>query len=416
MREGITLSPTDRKIGTFLLFSSLIFYYVRPQEFIPGLDVIPIAGAFVYGCSLWGLFHLRKAVFRTPIVIVLVIGVIASLSAIGATNVVALKISIYHIFHFFPLCVAMYVLTDTSNRLDRLLKLWLIIYFLVAVITIAKGGLGPGNFVFDPNDTSLALAMGLPYFVYLAQSKNMSRRHRWLLRMAAIILVIAIVSTRSRGGFVGLAGVVLAFWWLSRQRIKLAIIAMVAVFVLGGVMLSILPDDYQNEIVSIGDAENSTRAERIRTWEIAWVMYKDNPVLGVGAGNFKFNVNTYQRQVSWWTGHERSLQGRVTHSVYFQIISELGTVGAIAFGFIMFVKPFRLYGRRNKLVKEKQLGSRPYLHYQLLMVSMGAFLLSGAFISVAYYPHLAIWIAMYTLVTERAQEENESSVGAVESI
>ena len=412
-REDITLSPRDRKFGTFLLFSALIFYYVRPQEFIPGLDAIPIAGAFVYGCSLWGLFHLRKAVFRTPIVIVLVIGIIVSLSAIGATNVNALKASIFHIFQLFPLCVTMYILTDTSNRLDRLLQLWLVIYFFVAVITIARGGLGPGNFVLDPNDTSLALAMGLPYFVYLAQSKKMSQRHRWLLRMAAIIVVVAIVSTRSRGGFVGLAGVVLAFWWLSRQRIKLAIISIVAVSVFGGIMLSILPDDYQREIVSIVDDESSTRVERLRTWEIAWLMYKDNPVIGVGAGNFMYNAATYQRQTSWWTDHEKSLQGRVTHSVYFQIISELGTVGAIAFGFIMFVSPLRLYGRRNKLVREKQLGSRTYLHYQILMVSMGAFLLSGAFISVAYYPHLAVWITMYSLVIEGAQEEKKSSVGAV---
>jgi len=386
------------------MYAALVFDYVRPQEYIPGLGAIPIAGASIYGFGVWGIFHLRKEVFQSPVVVVLAFGIIAGVSGIGAINVGAYKLSVSYILQVFPACAAIYVLVDTTDRLRELLKLWAAIYFAIAVITIANGGLGPGDFVRDPNDTSLALSMGLPYLVYLAGFSNVSIRNRRQLWVVASILVIAIIATRSRGGFVGLAGVSLGLWWLSQRRVKLAVIAISTFAVLGGAVLSFLPDGYTDELASIGDAQDDTRVERIRTWEIAWVTYKHNPVIGVGAGNFMYNAGDYQRMTSWWTGYEKSLHGRVTHSAYFQILSELGTVGVLVFGYVMFVMPLKLYRRRNELLKAQLNETRDFLHFQILMISMGAFLLSGAFISVAYYPHLPIWITMYAIILREARE------------
>ena len=410
------LSEGDRKLGKFLLYTGLLCQWVRPQEFIPGLGSVPIAGFFIYSIALWTLFHLRGELFRSPLVIVVILGVISALSGIDAINVGGYKQAIKYITFVFPQCAAIYLLANTPDRVESFLRYLALLYFLIAVITIANGGLGPGSFVRDPNDTSLALSMGLPFFVYMALSRTPTKTQKRLLWIAAGIVIVAIIATRSRGGFIGLAGVMLGMWWLSRKRLKIAILTLLAATMLGGTVVSILPEDYVQEIVSIaepeGDPEEDTRVERLRTWEIAWLMYLDNPVIGVGVGSFMFNVIDYQRLTSWATGWEKSLHGRAAHSTYFEILAETGTVGFLAFGYIMFVLPLRLYARRNRILKREYSDPRSYLYLQILMISMLAYVLAGAFLSVTHYPHIGLWIALYVIVTRATPEWTGDTSGA----
>lgn len=406
---GGELSETDRKIGTFLLYAGLLCQWVRPQEVIPGLGSIPIAGVLIYSIAVWTAFHLRRELFQSPFAIILVIGGICAISGIGAVNVGAYKQAIKYIFFVFPQCAAIYLLMNTPDRVESFLRYLALLYFLIAVITIANGGLGPGSFVRDPNDTSLALSMGLPFFVYMALSKTPTKTQRRLLWIAAGVVVLAIIATRSRGGFVGLAGVIAGMWWLSRKRLKFAVLGLLAAVLLGGTIVSILPDDYVEEIVSIGDPEEDTRVERLHTWEIAWLMYLDNPVIGVGVNNYMFNVIDYQRLTSWSTGNERSLHGRAAHSTYFELLAETGTIGFLVFAYIMFLLPLKLYARRNRILKHGYSDSRSYLYLQILMISMLGYVLAGTFISVTHYPHIGLWIALFAVVTRAVPEWVESS-------
>ncbi|WP_405230021.1 O-antigen ligase family protein [Lentisalinibacter sediminis] len=405
---GNALPEWDRKIGTFLLYGYLIFEYVRPQEIAPAFAAIPIAGAFIYGCAVWGLFHIRSSTLRSPLGLILLFAIVCGISAIDAVNLLAYKIAIQYFFPTLPLCASIYILIDSPERIFRFVNFWIFLYFLIAVVTIINGGLGPGDFIKDPNDTSLALNMGLPFIVYSAFRPDISRARKLVLSVVAVVVVFAIIYTQSRGGFVGLASVLFGFWFLSRKKIRLALISIVGALALSGGILSVLPEGYVDEIMSISDREESTRVERLWTWEMAWIMYKDNPVFGVGAGQFAFNAGTYQRMTSWWTGVEKSLHGRVTHSVYFQILSELGTAGAIVFGYVMFYLPLRLYSKFRRCNLKEEECPIYIKYYQMLMVSMAAFLSSGAFISVAYYPHLPIWITLFAIFLRFERQRNKS--------
>ncbi len=403
---GQSLTEGDRKLGNFLLYSYLFFLYVRPQEYIPGLSLVPIPGMLSLLLSLWGAFHLRRPTFNSPIRIILIIGLLMLISAVGAVNTVAYKMSIKYLTEYLPQCVALFVLVDSKERILKLMNLWCLIYFCMALITIKNGGRGPGDFTNDENDAALALSMGIPfvfYSIWYMQKSTLSVYFKWL---TLLFLLIAIIATDSRGGFLGAVAALLIIWWLSQNRTKRALQIALGGVIFGGIVLLMIPRTYIEDMRSIDDPEDSTRIERLHSWEIAWIMYKDNPILGVGAGNFAWNAAKYQRDTSWWVEGAKSLQGRKAHSVYFQVLADLGTIGALIYVYVMVVLPLRLYKFRKTLIKNSE-NKFVRLLASTLIASMGAYIVSGAFISVAYYPHMSIWIVIYAVILRYADALNK---------
>ena len=268
----------------------------------------------------------------------------------------------------------------------------------MALITIINGGTGPGDFTSDENNAALALTMGIPLAFYSIWYSTLTKKQEYFRWVVVVLLLAATVATGSRGGFLGLVAALGLIWWFSKNRLKVAAWGATVAIVGGGFVISLLPSVYVADLRSITDTQDSTRVERLNTWEVAWIMYKDNPVLGVGAGNFYYNAGKYQRQASWWTEGQKSLQGRVTHSIYFQVLSELGSIGALIYMYIMFVLTSKLYRLRNRSRHDTEDDRFLELLCQTLIVSMGTFAVSGAFLSAAYYPHIPIWITMYAIV------------------
>jgi O-antigen ligase len=148
---------------------------------------------------------------------------------------------------------------------------------------------------------------------------------------------------------------------------------------------------------SINDKEDGTRIERFHTWEIGWEMFKDKPIFGVGAGSFANTSHLYEAKTSWYTGHEKSLSGRAAHSLYFQVIPELGIIGICIFAYILFYLPLSLIGRARSLSYENKEERLKKIYLNILITSMAGYVIAGAFISVAYYPHMPMWLIMFSI-------------------
>lgn len=395
--QVLNLSNSDRMIGTFLVFAHLFFMYVRPQEYIPGIGLLRPAGIAQILVICWGVFHIRGFLLRSPLVIMLILACIFALGGISAINVSAYKLAIKYVTQFFPIGVAIYLIVSNREYLLRFINLWCIIYFFVAVITIGNGGRGPGNFTMDENDAALALCMGLPIVFFSIYIPGISSRTKYIRMFIALSIVAGIIVTSSRGGFLGLISVLLGIWWLSGRRLKIAVKALIIGALFSSIVLSILPEGYVEDMQSISNTEDDTRVERFRSWHIAWLMYLDNPVLGVGAGNYMWNSGTYQKLLPDYQVGEKSLTGRVTHSMYFQLLSEVGTLGSFFYFYVIFYFPLKLYRylKNNREETDDQILAR--LVAKMLTVSMLTYIVSGAFISVAYYPHFPIWLIFYAV-------------------
>jgi len=188
------------------------------------------------------------------------------------------------------------------------------------------------------------------------------------------------------------------------------------------VAVLVAPSSYWDEVRSITEEGTSkgTGAERIYTWGVGWHMFLDNPVMGVGQGNFPYAFRKYEVEVGHGEEgyHGRSVAGRAAHSIYFTMLPELGIVGTgiiLLMVFHMF-KDLKAINSRSgrsgprKYRRPNPLSNRNYALALGLEGGLISFLISGAFISVLYYPN--VWVLMgfiASLKTISSQETDPSS-------
>jgi O-antigen ligase len=239
--------------------------------------------------------------------------------------------------------------------------------------------------------------VGIPYVFYAAFLPDCTKKWRYFCYITLILMLLGVVLSSSRGGFLGVIAVFGAMWWLSVKRGKIAMAGCLIGIVAGSVLLSLLPPAYLADMESINDKEDGTRIERFHTWEIGWEMFKDKPIFGVGAGSFANTSHLYEAKTSWYTGHEKSLSGRAAHSLYFQVIPELGIIGICIFAYILFYLPLSLIGRARSLSYENKEERLKKIYLNILITSMAGYVIAGAFISVAYYPHMPMWLIMFSI-------------------
>jgi len=391
---------TIPKYAVFLVYAYLFVYYTRIQDNIPGLAGFPWVGVLFLLVSILGfcqLFTNKNNFFTMHVGLVFWLGIAFGISGIGAVSTIAYKMSINWILEIFMQCVALVIVFSSISHFKKLHHFWVVIYCVMAIFTLKNAPSGPGDFTSDANDACLALGMGIPFAFYALFQKNLSNKRRFFYCAALALLFLGIIATSSRGGFLGMLAGLLAIWWMTQRRLKVAMFAVLGGLIAGGMFLSFIPQDYVEDMESMNDTEDSTRVERLRTWEISWEMFKDNPLLGVGAGNFPNTVHLYQHKTSWWTGREKSLSGRQSHSLYFQVLPDLGLTGISIYFYIMCVLPLKLLRltKRFDVDDPEQLPIK--LFCQALIAAMAVYAVAGMFISVAYYPHVPIWLAMYTI-------------------
>jgi hypothetical protein len=404
MSLGISFATTGEKSTSqfivFLAYAYLFVFYTRIQDNIPGLSSFPWVGALSFLFAIlggWLFLTSKKGLLTAPVGLVFWLGILFGISGIGAVSVVSYQLSIQWALEIFMQCAAWVIVFSSVDRFHKLHHFWVIIYCVMAIFTIKNAPSGPGYFTQDANDACLALGMGIPFAFYALYQKNVSNKRRYFYCTVLVLLFVGIVATSSRGGFLGMVAGLLAIWWMGRNRLKVAMLGLLGVSIAGGAFLSFMPEDYVKDMQSINDTENNTRIERLRTWEIGLEMFKANPILGVGAGNFPNTVHLYQHKTSWWTGRERSLSGRQAHSIYFQVLPDLGLVGLSIYFYIMCILPLRLLRMTKRFDTADPSQLQLKLFCQALIASMAVFAIAGAFISVAYYPHIPIWLAMYTI-------------------
>lgn len=314
------------------------------------------------------------------------------------------------IMYLFAIVIPISMGFADRRNLNRLITLFTISGFALTLWGITHSGRGPGGHLGDENDLCLVLIFLLPFsLLYSSSKKNYFAKLFGLT--SGILLILGIVATQSRGGFLGFVALVFFQFVLSNKKIKwIAVACFVAL-----VSLPFVPKQYYAEINSISTeakTNSGTIDERLRTWKMVMRMWQDpkNMPFGVGLENSKWNFKNYQEPGSGET--IKSLAGRATHSLYFQILGDLGIWGIVFFitCFYICIKQLRQVKREaiecsNNLIKlESRAENRSLitlLHDEVrFVIAFSIALLSSWFgvlaaavgISVAYYPTL--WIMM----------------------
>jgi hypothetical protein len=141
----------------------------------------------------------------------------------------------------------------------------------------------------------------------------------------AALMLATIVATKSRGGFLGLGAMLLVVAYytikVKPQWIFAGILALT-------VSVPMLPQSFWDRMDSITNAETDptgSREARIRLMEQALQVFVDNPLTGIGAGQFEN-----------YDGPDALERNRATHNVWLQVAAELGMFGLLIFAYLVF--------------------------------------------------------------------------------
>lgn len=210
----------------------------------------------------------------------------------------------------------------------------------------------------NPNAYSQALVVLVPLALdrLWHEKKTMARV---LAGYALAVSTLSIFFTYSRNGFLTLL-LTLAFLVIMRRP---SFIPLVLSGVLIVLLIQFLPASYTERIATLFQfssgsanqvADESFRG-RISENTAAWMMFRDNPLFGVGLNNFQINYQSYSRQI----GLDPRRDERSPASFYLELLSEQGLVGTTIFlVFMVFI--FRgLWNayRRFKQIRMDDVGS-----------------------------------------------------------
>jgi len=379
-------------------FSLILFYlfleYGRPQMLLPFLDPLhlPAITILMLGLSTFfsGRFRFRETQSKLYMLLLLLMIVHGP---IAVNNYWALMIFITMSLTFIVFIAISNVVND-DDKFKKMVSVWLAIHLFLAVVGIMKKGVGIGGFLADENDFCLALNMIIPFSFFFAVSESGKKRIFYILITCLFLFVVFL--TNSRGGFVGLCTTGIYCWLRSKNKMAVTVLVLfLAIFT-----VSIAPKGYWERIDSITEEGTTAGTGELRMyhWRIAWVMFLDNPIIGVGQGNYPWEFRKYEIKAGFEEGiRGRSLAGRAAHSIYFTILSELGIVGALLFLGMLYknIKDLNYIKKISLKNKGKGPGVKLGKHYYIALALEGSlitYLVSSAFISTFYYPNF--WILM----------------------
>jgi O-antigen ligase len=234
-----------------------------------------------------------------------------------------------------------------------------------------------GTFLGDGNDYSLSMCILIPLMTEVALSAK-GRLTKALSWLAVAVIIIAIVATQSRGGTIGIAAILAYLWWRSPKKIVTA----VAIALVGAMVVLYAPSQYFQRMSTMTGAQLDGSAQgRIDAWSGAIGMGAQNPVLGIGAGEFG---------PRW---------GKTAHSTYMLALAELGIPGFICVVVLVFGNIRSNMRLRKRLLSGDDTGQVPDRIRTLRLLDMSnagmvGFAVTGAFLSATYYPHMYVLTAL----------------------
>lgn len=258
----------------------------------------------------------------------------------------------------------------------------------------------------DNNHMAMILIMVMPLILYLYQYAKYK-----LARLAYggvfFVTCLAIVATGSRGALITLLAVGAWLILLSRRK---AIFITIAVFV-GTLIVALAPASWSDRMSTIQDAEHdSSFMGRVIAWKRASAIALDHPIYGGGfhAGQDPQLYLDYNGQQGLLGFVETPLghYAAATHSIYFEVLGDLGFLGLLLFMLLMFY-PFWIRLQIKHLAKtigETANWARDCS--DMLAASMLAFLVGGAALSAAYFelPYIIVMVMQVLyLVLKREQ-------------
>ncbi|WP_448565125.1 putative O-glycosylation ligase, exosortase A system-associated [Thalassotalea ganghwensis] len=314
-----------------------------------------------------------------------------------------LKITLLFFFCIFIVTKALHINT----------LLWALVFsigFLAALESlkyIASGGGHnikglSGHVLGDRNEFALSINMLIPLMYYLAHISK-KKLIKIGLNCTIVLCVIAIIGTDSRGGLLALLVVAGYFWWQSKRKILYIVLFSAAI----GIGSNFVPEEWTNRMNTIESAtEDSSFLGRVLAWKTSILIANDHLFTGGGFKSTQHSLvwHSYQGYAHFNNIVDTSNMGNVgykaAHSIYFQVLGDQGYLGFIMYLMILYLA-FKKTGQ--VIARSKQTNERNDIELlcRMVRVSLVAYCVGGAAVSLAYFDMFYALLAVIWVVDKR---------------
>ncbi len=396
------------KSAFFWLSGFFVVYCARPEDWIPGLKMLPLAKITAI-MAMWGLFNALGRTKRTfkdlpkesrlLLIMIFLLYVGGFLSPVWRGGAVTRTMDFSKIYIAW---VLVFLLITTFDRLRRIIFIQALSVVLVCAAALIKGHSTPrldgvlGGIYSNPNDLAFAIVLSLPFVLaFMVTSKNMVVKALWLFGM--LVMAVAIFMTASRAGFIDLVisgSVCLYFFAIKGKRpyllVATGLVGVVVMMAAGGKLydrFTALSGDSTTDQSAYGSYE-----DRKYLMLRAVDAIEHYPILGIGVRNFP----TY------------SLIWHDVHMTYLQVCAEGGI--AVLVLYLMFF--YRGFKNLKTLRKTKNLDPDIVLFVGALQSSLVGFVVGALFAPEAYqfFPYFAVAFTATLLQTIKEQDQDTGTV------
>lgn len=294
------------------------------------------------------------------------------------------------------------ILATNKVRIDSVM--WVaaisLLYYGVkgGVFTIISGGhskvFGPASTIIgDNNQLALALLMTLPIVDYL-RTNTQSRLLSLALLASEVLTALAVLGSYSRGAFVAMGAI--AVFALLKSKRKLLFLAVLIAVVVPAVLF--MPQGFIDRMNTIQDASSDSSFEgRVMAWKVAFMYATDH---------FPFGAGFYGPQLSGiFNAYFPGAMTHAAHSIYFQVLGENGFIGLA----IYLCAVFFSFAICAKISKRRGLDTWDQKLARMIQISLVAFFVGGAALSMAYYDLFIVLICVLPQLQRMAVRSAEPS-------
>lgn len=248
----------------------------------------------------------------------------------------------------------------------------------------------------DENYAAALMGMALPFAYFsLASSKRAVVKLVFGSMIVIFIAAMALAGNASRGGFLALCCLG-AYIVIRSPRKNVAIgalgLAAVALLVVAG-------PSFWAEIQTTGEFETGTGDLRLRAWKGGVRMFFAYPLLGVGPGNFSWQLGNFESAAEVMSLGRSMAGAMVAHSTWVELMAELGLFGMLCtfmLGKGAWMNLEHVQKRAERLSHGRPDGHAFVELRGLALATQGGLLalsVNGIFLSLLYYPHIWLLIA-----------------------
>ena len=330
-----------------ILFFAVV-YFLRPEDFIPGLSLVPISkitGAIALIALVFGTKaeNRQKLPAEMKVLIALLLHMILTIPFAfwrgGALDIVINKFSKGVIIAL----LIVFVVTSLKE-LRKLIYVQCASIALVTFVSLLVHNVRDGRLngiqkgiLENPNDLAINIAINFPLCVaFMLAAKGVVRKSVWALGIA--FLMYGVIATYSRSGLIAMViTCVICLWEFALKGRRPVLLIATAGVAFIGVAVMMSTRNYVTRIESMvqgnikGSSDHGSLDERKELLKTSLGLMAKHPIFGIGPGNFPSYTG------SWL----------VAHNTYTELGAEAGLPGLF-----LFLLLLALSARKIKAVRK----------------------------------------------------------------